>query len=314
MLKEIKNETDFTEFLLLGLSELQHKKFFFSVFLIIFLMTLCGNCMIILAVSLESHLHTPMYFFISNLSFLEICYTSVTVPNILVSTAVSKNTISFPGCMAQVFLFTEFATTECLLLAAMACDRYVAICIPLRYFTIINRSVCLQLAVYSWLCGLANGVVQAVFTSRLALCGRNEIDRMYCEGQPLVKLSCSDTYVKDALSTASAAVFGVSCLAFILLSYLFIISAILRIPTKDGRHQAFSTCASHITVVILYYGALIFMYLLPPSEATKKVDSIVSMIYSIVTPVLNPIIYSLRNKEMKSAMKKVVHSGKVGTC
>ncbi|KAJ1095801.1 hypothetical protein NDU88_000957 [Pleurodeles waltl] len=255
-----------------------------------------------------------MYFFISNLSFLDICYTSVTVPNILVSTAVSKNTVSFWGCMAQVYFFTGFATTECLLLAAMACDRYVAICIPLRYFTIINKAVCLQLAGYAWLCGVANGVVQTVFTSRLALCGHNEIDRMYCEVQPLVKLSCSDTYVNDALATTSAAVFGVSCLVFILISYLFIISAILRIPTKDGQHRAFSTCASHITVVVLYYGALIFMYLLPPSETTKKVDSIVSIIYSILTPFLNPIIYSLRNQEMKCAMKKVVHCGKVGTC
>ncbi|KAJ1095798.1 hypothetical protein NDU88_000954 [Pleurodeles waltl] len=269
--------------------------------------------MIISAVSLESRLHTPMYFFISNLSFLDICYTSVTIPNILVSTVVSKNTVSFWGCMAQVYFFTGFATTECLLLAAMACDRYVAICVPLRYFIIINRAVCLQLAGYAWLCGAGNSVVQTVFTSRLALCSRNEIDQMYCEVQPLVKLSCSDTYVNDALATAAAAVFGVSCLIFILISYLFIISAILRIPTKDGQHRAFSICASHITVVVLYYGALIFMYLHPPSGTTKNLDRIVSNIYSIVTPFLNPIIYSLRNKEMKCAMKKVVHSGKVGT-
>ncbi|XP_069502599.1 olfactory receptor 5V1-like [Ambystoma mexicanum] len=307
----MKNYTEVTEFLLLGLSDQHSLKFLLIVvFLSIFLLTVSGNCMIILAVGFDQHLHTPMYFFISNLSFLEICYTSVTVPNILVSIAMSRNTITFGGCMAQVCLFTGFATTECILLAAMACDRYVAICIPLSYFMIMNRAVCLQLALCAWFCGVANGVVQTVFTSRLAFCGLNEIDRLYCEVQPLVKLSCGNTYINDALATTSAAVFGVSCLVFILMSYIFIISAILRIPSEDGRHRAFSTCASHITVVVLYFGALIFMYLLPTTDSTKKVDSIVSVMYSVVTPVLNPIIYSLRNKEMKGAMKKVIYDGR----
>ncbi|KAM4661950.1 olfactory receptor 5V1-like [Discoglossus pictus] len=301
------NQTQATGFLLLGLLHFSNLKFMvFVVLLAMFLMTLIGNSLIITAIRVDSHLHTPMYFFLANLSFLEMCYTSITLPNILVDILKDTCVISFTGCMAQVCLFTLCATVECIVLAAMALDRYVAICRPLHYTIVVNKIVCLNLAVLAWLSGVFNSVIQTILTSRLPFCGANAIDRLYCEVQPLIRLSCVDTKLNDILATISAAVFGVSCLIFILASYVFIISAILRIPSRGGRQKAFSTCASHITVVVLYYGAIIFMYLLPKSSSSQRLDTAVSMIYSSITPVLNPIIYSLRNQQVKAALEKAL--------
>ncbi|XP_053551434.1 olfactory receptor 5V1-like [Bombina bombina] len=301
------NKTSVNEFILLGLLHLSNfKSILFVIFFTIFLMTMVGNSLIITAIRMDPYLHTPMYFFLANLSILEMCYTSITLPNVLLDILQSSTVISFMGCMVQVCLFTLCATVECILLAAMACDRYVAICRPLHYTSIINKMVCINLALFAWANGVFNSTVQTILTSRLPFCGANSIDRLYCEVQPLIRLSCADTQLNDILATISAAVFGVSCLVFILTSYVFIISAILKIPSREGRRKAFSTCASHITVVILYYGALIFMYLLPKSSTSQKLDTAVSMIYSTLTPVLNPIIYSLRNQQVKEALKKTM--------
>ncbi|XP_063289584.1 olfactory receptor 5V1-like [Pelobates fuscus] len=303
------NQTEVNEFILLGFLHISNWKCeMFIVFLIIFLMTLIGNSLIILAIKVNVELHSPMYFFLGNLSFLEICYTSITIPNILSDILQNSIVISYAGCMTQVYFFTFCATAECILLAAMACDRYVAICQPLRYTTIINRTVCNFLSAFALLSGLLNSTINTPLTASLMFCGVNAIDRLYCEVQPLIRLSCADTSLNDIFVTASAAVFGVSCLIFILTSYIFIVSAILRIPRQKSQHKSFSTCASHITVVILYYGSLIFMYLLPISW--RKLDFIGSMIYSIFTPMLNPIIYSLRNRKVKQALAAVF----IGLC
>ncbi|XP_029442201.1 olfactory receptor 2K2-like [Rhinatrema bivittatum] len=301
------NETRVNEFLLLGLST--YPKLwaeFFVLFLTLYLMTLLGNSLIITAIAMDSRLQTPMYFFLSNLSILELCYTSVTMPNILASLLKNSNTISSSACFAQTYLFTLCATTECLILTMMAYDRYVAICIPLRYMLIMNKQVCLGLAAMCWFCGVLNSVIETFPVTLLPYCGPNGVDRMYCEIEPLLKLSCSDPYLNKILMSASAIFFGICCLILILISYVYITAAILRIPSAEGRRKAFSTCASHITVVALYYGALIFMYLRPTSSSSHKMDSMVSTIYCIVIPVLNPIIYSLRNKEVKRSLKKAI--------
>ncbi|CAI9596624.1 unnamed protein product [Staurois parvus] len=282
------------------------------IFLIIFLMTVVGNSLIILAVRINCKLQTPMYFFLSNLSVLEMCYTSITIPNIVFSLARGTNVISFNGCIIQVYLFTLCATTECILLACMACDRYVAICRPLHYTVIINRVVCLCLAALAWLSGILNATINTVVTAGLWFCGANSIERLYCEVQPLIRLSCSDTHINYILVTLSGAVFGATCLIFILTSYVFILVTIFKIPSRSSRKKTFSTCASHITVVVLYFGALIFMYLLPNNgssekkTSSQKIDSIISMIYAIMIPMLNPIIYSFRNQQIIGALKNTI--------
>ncbi|XP_075042418.1 olfactory receptor 5AN6-like [Mixophyes fleayi] len=303
---ELNNQTLVTEFLLQGFAYFSNKSLIFVVFLTIFLMTVIGNSLIILAVRLNFYLHTPMYFLLSNLSFLELCYTSTTIPNILTGILKGSNVISFTGCIVQVYLFTLCATTEFVLLAVMACDRYVAICRPLHYTVIINSMVCAYLAAFSWLCGFLNSTINTIVTSRLHFCGPNSIDQLYCEVQPLVRLSCSSTRLIDTLDTIAAAVFGVICLVFILITYIFILMAIFRMPSRTSRRKTFSTCASHVIVVILYFGSLTFVYLLPKDSSSQTFNSAVSMIYSTVTPMLNPIIYSLRNQQVIRALKNIM--------
>ncbi|XP_056396147.1 olfactory receptor 5F1-like [Hyla sarda] len=305
--KSINNQSHVREFTLLAIAYVSHwKPLIFSVFLTVFLMTILGNSLIILVVRLNVSLHTPMYFFLSNLSFVELCYTSITIPNILSGIIRENGAISFSGCMVQVYLFTLCATAECILLAAMACDRYVAIIRPLRYTVIINRMVCVYLAIFAWSSGILNSTINTVVTSNLYFCGPNVMDRLYCEVQPLIRLSCSDTHLSDMLATLSAAVFGVSCLLFILTSYTFILLAIMKMKSRSSRSKTFSTCTSHITVVILYFGGLIFMYLLPNDRSSQWLDLAVSMIYSMVTPMLNPIIYSLRNHQVIGALRNMM--------
>ncbi|KAM3911218.1 olfactory receptor 11L1-like [Leptodactylus fuscus] len=304
---KLHNQSQVTEFTLLAIAYVSHwRSLIFTVFLVVFLMTIIGNSLIILVVRLNISLHTPMYFFLSNLSILELCYTSITVPNVLSGIIRESGAISFSGCIAQVYLFTLCATTECILLAAMACDRYVAICRPLRYTVIINRMVCAYFSIFAWMSGALNSTINTVVTSNLDFCGSHSIDRLYCEVQPLVRLSCSDTSLSDILATLSAAVFGVSCLIFILTSYIFILVAIKKMPSRNSRHKTFSTCTSHITVVVLYFGGLIFMYLLPSNSSPQRLDLAVSMIYSTVTPLLNPIIYSLRNHQVIGALNNMM--------
>ncbi|KAM3911212.1 olfactory receptor 2G3-like [Leptodactylus fuscus] len=294
-------------FILLGLPNTPQLRWLsFVVFLSIYLMTIVGNLTILTAIVSVIHLHTPMYFFLSNLSLLEMCYTTVTLPNILNNIVRKSDLISFQACICQVYLFTLCATVECILLAVMAYDRYVAICIPLRYRLIMNPAMCVQLASTTWISGILNSIIQSLPTSLLPYCGLNMVDRLYCEVQPLLQLSCSDTSLNKMLTTVSASVFGVGFMTFILVTYIFIVLAIIRIPSLAGRLKAFSTCSSHITVVILYYVPLIFMYLRPRSSDSQRLDSFISAMYCMAIPVLNPIIYSLRNKDVKCSIRNLL--------
>ncbi|XP_078496771.1 olfactory receptor 5V1-like [Lissotriton helveticus] len=303
----MSNQTMMIEFILLGLSEDFHLQVvFFVMFMIIYLMTLMGNISILVAICTDLHLHTPMYYLLGNLSLLELCFTSVTLPNIVANCLRKRRTISFLGCVLQVNFLGFFASTECFLLVIMAYDRYVAICFPLQYMVIMSRKVCVNLASCTWVVCFFHSVLQTAFTFRFPFCRSKEVQNLYCEIQPVLKLACGDTRINNILLSTAIFFFAIGALFFVLISYIYIILAVLKIPSMEGRKKAFSTCSSHLTVVILFYGALIFMYMRPTSGYSSRVDSMVSVIYSVGTPVLNPIIYSLRNKELKGALRKII--------
>ncbi|XP_067399572.1 olfactory receptor 5V1-like [Emydura macquarii macquarii] len=303
------NQTQVTEFIFLGFSSLPHgQAFLFLVFLMIYLITLVGNSMIFTLIQLDSHLHSPMYFLLSHLSCLDICFSSVTVPKILVNFLRERQTISYSKCMAQMFFLMSCAGAECALLAVMAYDRYAAICNPLRYTDIMSRQVCFPLAMGSWLWGLLDSAIHTFMASSLSFCGANQLHHIFCDVPPLLKLACSDTYVNEiALHVASVFV-GLSPFLFIVISYLYILAAILRIHSNTGRRKAFSTCAAHLIVVTIYFGMANLNYNRPSTGYTVGVDTLVSTLYCIVTPMLNPLIYSLRNQEVKRALRKALGS------
>ncbi|XP_074121000.1 olfactory receptor 5V1-like [Sminthopsis crassicaudata] len=305
-IKERGNQTVVTEFIFLGFSnhpELQG--LFFLIFFIVYLVTLLGNFLILTAIRINPVLHTPMYYFLSNLSFLDICYTSTTVPIMLVNFFREKKTITYEGCLSQIFFLVIFAGSECVLLAAMAYDRFIAICHPLRYPVLMSKRVCGYLAAGSWLCGLVNSLTHTGLTASLTLCGPNQINHFLCDIPLLLKLSCSDTSINETALYVASATIGLSPCLFTAVSYVLIISAILKIQSAQGRQKAFSTCASHLTVVVIYYGTANINYDQPSSGYSLDVDILVSVLFCIVTPMLNPIIYSLRNKEVKVALKKL---------
>ncbi|KAM8932239.1 olfactory receptor 5V1-like [Lycaon pictus] len=303
---EMNNQTDVTEFIFLGFSN--HPKLqglFFLVFLIIYLTTLLGNMLIITATKISLALHTPMYYFLSNLSFLDVCYTSTTIPVMLVNFFHRKKTISYEGCLSQIFFLVTCTGTECVLLAAMAYDRYVAICHPLQYPVLMSVKVCVFLVTGSWLCGLVNSVIHTVLAATLSLCGPNQISHFLCDIPLLLELSCSDTSLNESVLHLASATIGLSPCLFTGVSYILIISAILRIPSAQGRNKAFSTCASHLTVVVIFYGMANFNYDKPREGYSLDIDILVSVLFCVVTPMLNPIIYSLRNKEVKGVLRKL---------
>ncbi|XP_074046446.1 olfactory receptor 5V1-like [Macrotis lagotis] len=305
-IKERGNQTIVTEFLFLGFSnhsELQG--LFFLIFLILYLITLLGNFLILTAIRINPVLHTPMYYFLSNLSFLDICYTSTTVPIMLVNFFREKKTISYEGCLSQLFFLVTFAGSESVLLAAMAYDRFIAICYPLRYPILMSNRVCAYLAAGTWLCGLVNSLTHTGLIAALTLCGPNQISHFLCDIPLLLKLSCSDTSVIEVALYVSCAIIGLSPCLFTAVSYMLIISAILKIQSTQGRQKAFSTCASHLTVVVIYYGTGNLNYNHPSSSYSLDVDILITVLYCIITPMFNPIIYSLRNKEVKVALKKL---------
>uniref|UniRef100_A0A8C8RP53 Olfactory receptor n=1 Tax=Pelusios castaneus TaxID=367368 RepID=A0A8C8RP53_9SAUR len=302
------NQTSLKEFIILGFSSLQAVRFsLFCGFLFTYLFTLLGNTFIIITALLDQRLHIPMYFFLGNLSFLDICYTTTTIPQMLVHLLSERSNISYIGCVLQLYFFFSFVGTECLLLAVMAFDRSVAICNPLRYKLIINKSVCFQLAALSWVSGFLNSAIHTVFTFQLPFCGDNRIDYFYCDIPPLLELSCGDTSVNKLLLLAIGLFIAWMPFACILLSYAYIISTILKMPSSLGRRKAFSTCSSHLIVVLLYYGSSIFSYLRPSSSYSLGSARLISVLYSILTPMLNPIIYALRNKDVKEALKNMIH-------
>ncbi|XP_006150646.1 olfactory receptor 13D1 [Tupaia chinensis] len=302
-----ENFSTVTEFLLVGLSrypELQLSLFMLC--LIMYLIILLGNSLLIIVSVLDSRLHTPMYFFLGNLSFLDICYPSSFVPPMLIIFRTGKISISFLGCILQMVISLGLGCTECVLLAVMAYDRYVAICNPLRYPIIMNRVRYLHMATWSWITGYMISLVQTTMTIVLPFCGNNVIDHFTCELLAVLKLVCSDITINILIMTVASIVILMFPLLSIFISYVFILSTILRLNSAEGRKKAFSTCSAHLTVVILFYGSALFMYMKPKSKDTKVSDEIMGLFYGVVTPMFNPIIYSLRNKEVKEAAKKIL--------
>ncbi|XP_008706253.2 olfactory receptor 13D1-like [Ursus maritimus] len=313
---EMGNYSAVTEFFLVGLSKYSELQLFLFIFcLITYVIILLGNSLLIIISILDSRLHTPMYFFLGNLSFLDICYTSSFIPTMLIIFRSERKSISFTGCALQMVVSLGLGCTECVLLAVMAYDRYVAICNPLRYPIIMNRVLYMHMAAWSWIIGCLNSLVQTVLIMMLPFCGNNVIDHLTCELLALLKLICSDITINVLIMTVASIVFLVIPLLLIFISYVFILSTILRLNSTEGRKKAFSTCSAHLAVVVLFYGSALFMYMKPKSKDTKTFDEIVGLTYGVVTPMLNPIIYSLRNKEVKEAVKKVLskylHSWKI---
>nr|XP_056719756.1 olfactory receptor 10C1-like [Euleptes europaea] len=303
----MENNTSVKTFILLGFSETPHLQIlFFVIFLCIYVATILGNLVIIVIINVDSALSTPMYFFLRNLSFLEICYTSVTIPKLLDNILALDKSISLRACATQMYFFLFFGATECCLLAFMAYDRYVAICNPLRYPVIMRKRVCIQLAALSWVCGSLVAAGHTTFIFTLPFCDSNVINHFFCEIQPVLKLVCGDTYWNEIQIITAAAFVILMPFMLILLSYSHIIATILRMKSAKSRQKAFSTCSSHLVVVSLFYGTAIFIYIRPKSSYSLNVDKLLSLFYSVITPILNPIIYSLRNKDVKGALGKTV--------
>uniref|UniRef100_A0A8C7CHG2 Olfactory receptor n=1 Tax=Neovison vison TaxID=452646 RepID=A0A8C7CHG2_NEOVI len=293
------NASTITEFVLLGFSDLPNLQgLLFGVFSIIYVIVLIGNSLIIIITRLDAALETPMYFFLANFSSLEICYVSVTLPRILVNLWTQDRSISMLGCATQLCFFLLLGATECFLLAVMAYDRYVAICNPLHYPLVMNHELCLKLAVGSWIGGIPVQIGQTCQIFSLHFCNSNHINHFFCDIPPILKLACGDTWMHEAAVYVVAMLFVTVPFMLILASYSKIISTILSLPTAGGRAKAFSTCSSHLLVVLLFFGSASITYLRPKSNHTAGIDKLLSLFYTIVTPMFNPMIYSLRNKDV----------------
>uniref|UniRef100_A0A8D0HG60 Olfactory receptor n=1 Tax=Sphenodon punctatus TaxID=8508 RepID=A0A8D0HG60_SPHPU len=297
-----KNYTRVTKFILVGFSNLPELQgLFLIMFLAFYLITLTGNLLIILVTLAEPALHTPMYFFLRNLSFLEISYTSVTLPKMLTDKA-----ISFAGCAAQMCFILFLGGTECFLLGAMAYDRYVAICNPLHYTHILNSTRYIGMAAVSWLSGLLMGLGHTSVIFTLPFCDSNEINHFFCDIPPVLKLACGDTHLNEIAVFAVTMLFLPFPFILILASYFLILNMVLKMPSPEGRRKAFSTCSSHLVVLTLFYGSASVMYLRPKSAYSSDMEKFISLFYTIITPMLNPIIYSLRNREVKQALRRTI--------
>uniref|UniRef100_A0A8D0KPU8 Olfactory receptor n=1 Tax=Strix occidentalis caurina TaxID=311401 RepID=A0A8D0KPU8_STROC len=278
----------------------------FVVFLVIYVITLVGNLGMLALIRLDAQLHTPMYFFLSSLSFLDICYASSITPRLLSDLLAERQVISYSACLAQFFCYAVFATTECYLLAVMAYDRYVAICSPLLYAVSMSSRVCVLLVAGSYLAGIVNATIHTGFALRLSFCGPNTINHFYCEGPPLYAISCTDPTVNEIMMFTVVGFNLFVTILTILISYTYILATILRMRSTAGKHKAFSTCVSHLTAVTLFYGSAASMYSRPSSRHSQNLDKAASVFYTVVTPMLNPLIYSLRNKEVKNALGRVM--------
>ncbi|XP_047415043.1 olfactory receptor 2B11-like [Sciurus carolinensis] len=303
------NESQPEEFILLGFDELPWLEILlFIILLITYPMTLMGNIAIILVSRLDPRLHSPMYFFLTNLSFLDMCYTTSIVPQMLFNLGSSKKTISYMGCAVQLYFYHIMGATECLLLALMSFDRYVAICRPLHYSHIMNQRICIQLMSIVWLSGITYAVSEATVTLQLPLCGVNKLDHLVCEIPVLIKTACGEKEANElALSVVCIFIVAVP-LCLTLASYASIGRAVLNIKSSEGRKKAFGTCSSHLIVVFLFYGPGISMYLQPPSSITRDQPKFMALFYGVVTPTANPFIYTLRNKDVKGALSNLVKS------
>ncbi|XP_045413007.1 olfactory receptor 9Q1-like [Lemur catta] len=302
------NLTLVTEFVLVAFTECPEWALLplFLLFLIIYLVTLLGNLGMIILIRVDRRLHSPMYFLLSHLSLTDICYSSVTVPQTLAVLRERGAALSYSRCAAQFFLFTFFGSVDCYVLALMACDRHVAVCQPLLYASIVTREACLRSVAGAYVAGLLSALVRTVSAFTLPFCGSSELDFTFCDLPPLLKVTCGESYTQEVVIIVFAVFVIPACMAVILVSYLFTVVAILRIPSAGGRAKTFSTCASHLTAVTLFFGTLIFMYLRHNSGRSSEGDRVVSVFYTTVIPVLNPLIYSLRNQEVKGALRRVL--------
>ncbi|XP_006270517.1 olfactory receptor 1052-like [Alligator mississippiensis] len=299
------NCTPVTNFILVGFSKHSELRLLLIfLFLLIYTLILLGNISMIVLIRADPCLSSPMYFFLMNLSILDLCYASVIAPKVLANLLVQSRTISYSGCAAQMFFFSVFVATEGVLLAVMAYDRFHAICYPLQYQVSMSRNVCMQLVLGSYFCGCLNSSIHTSLAFRLDFCGPNEIYHFFCDLPALLKLSQSDTSLNEVVMIIVSASLIVSTILVILISYAYIVSTILRIRSREGRYKAFSTCASHMTAVALFYATVFFMYALPSAVSSPGENQVVSVFYTLVIPMLNPMIYSLRNKDVKEALKR----------
>ncbi|XP_012493991.1 PREDICTED: olfactory receptor 13C9 [Propithecus coquereli] len=311
---EWENQTILVEFFLKGLSGYPRLELlFFVLTLAMYVVILLGNGTLIMISILDSHLHTPMYFFLGNLSFLDICYTTTSIPSTLVSFLSERKTISFSGCAVQMFLGLAMGTTECVLLGMMAFDRFVAICNPLRYPVIMSKDAYVPMAAGSWFAGVVNSAVQTAFVVQLPFCRNSVINHFSCEILAVMKMACADISGNEFIMLVATTLFTLTPLLLIIISYTLIIASILKIRSSEGRSKAFSTCSAHLTVVIIFYGTILFMYMKPKSKETlnsddlNATDKLISLFYGVMTPMMNPLIYSLRNKDVKEAVKHLLN-------
>ncbi|XP_004683482.1 PREDICTED: olfactory receptor 1440-like [Condylura cristata] len=299
------NSTAVTRFILLGFSEFPRlTAIFFSIFLGIYLMTVSGNLGLFTLIKMDAFLHTPMYFFISKLAFLDFCYASSTIPKMLSDFFKKQKFISLRGCTMQYFFLSGLALTECCLLVAMAYDRYAAICNPLLYLTIMSPTLCVQMMVGSCITGFLGGFIQLCGLLQLHFCGPNVINHFFCDLPQLMLLSCTDTIFLQVIISVLTVIFGVMSVLVIMISYGYIVGTILKIASAEGRSKAFNTCVSHLTAVTLFFGSGTFVYLCPNSNSSWNQNKLASVVYTMVIPMLNPMIYSLRNKEIKYALSR----------
>ncbi|XP_053120560.1 olfactory receptor 2AP1-like [Hemicordylus capensis] len=297
------NQSTVTWVILMGFGDLQQFQFLlFVLFLAVYIVTLLGNLILIVLVVTDQHLHTPMYFFLGNLSSLEICYSSTIVPRLLNTLVADDKTVSLSSCLVQFFFFAFLLGAESHLLSVMSYDRYVAICKPLHYATFMSTTICIRLSTISWINGFIASIVLQFLIMPLTFCGPNEIDHYVCDNGPLIKLSCSDTSQVELATCILAFIFTIPPLSLTLASYAYIITTILKIPSSTGRKKAFSTCSSHLIVVSSYYLSVMIVYMLPKTEDVRRIYKIMSLLYTVLPPLVNPFIYSLRNQEVKEAL------------
>ncbi|XP_075345933.1 olfactory receptor 14A16-like [Mycteria americana] len=307
--QQISNGSSITEFLLLAFMDTRELQLLhFWLFLGIYLAALLGNGLIITAVVCNHHLHTPMYFFLLNLSLLDLASISTTVPKAMANTLWDSKAISYLGCAAQVFLFVFFISAEFSLLTIMSYDRYIAICKPLHYGTLVGSRACVHMAAAAWASGFVYALLHTANTFSIPLCQGNALDQFFCEIPQILKLSCSDAYLREVWVIVVSIFVDFVCFVFIVLSYVQIFRAVLKIPSEQGRHKAFSMCLPHLAVVSLFISTVMVAYLKPPSISSPLLDMLVAVLYSVVPPAVNPLIYSMRNQELKDTLKKLIQS------
>ncbi|XP_064927435.1 olfactory receptor 14A16-like [Columba livia] len=305
--QQMSNSSSITQFLLLAFTDTRELQLLhFWLFLGIYLAALLGNGFIITTIACDQHLHTPMYFFLLNLSLLDLGFISTTVPKSMANSLLYIRTISYTGCAAQVFLFDLFIAAEFYLLTIMSYDRYVAICKPLHYRTLLGGRACVHMAAAAWATGFLNALLHMANTFSLPLCKGNAVDQFFCEIPQILKLSCSHSYLRELGLLVVSACLAFMCFIFILLSYVQIFRAVLRIPSEQGRHKSFSTCLPHLAVVSLFVSTAMFAHLKPCSISSPWLDLVMSVLYSVVPPAVNPLIYSMRNKKLKDALWKLI--------